>query len=41
MTNNLDKLSKLQGVGIIIESRIFSEGMLNPYNMNYSETKKK
>jgi len=39
--NNPDKLSKLQSAGIIIEIRTLLEGMPNPYNTNYLETKKK
>ena len=29
------------GVGVILESRIFLEITLNPYNINYLKTKKK
>lgn len=40
MTNNPDKLSKLQSAGIIIENRIPLEIIPNQYNINYLKTKK-
>ena len=40
MTNNPDKISKLQSTGVIIESRVPLEIIPNQYNINYLKTKK-
>lgn len=40
ITNNLDKINKLQSLGIIIEGRIPVEAQLNQYNERYLKTKK-